>query len=156
MDKIDQLIALITKHFGGSSQELPEASKVEVTKAVDDEKRMALFVVLEPQSGDETNDLHGDTYTVEEIEKACNNFNTHCNTANIFHQVQTEEATIVQSFITPAEFTTDDGRLIQKGSWLQWFHFPETEVGEFLWQGVKSGEINGVSINAMANVEELT
>lgn len=151
----DALLELIEKHFGGS-QELPEEPVVEVTKALDVEKRMALFVVLEPQEGDSTTDLHGDTYTADEIEKACNNFNTHCRTANIFHQVQTQDVDIVQSFIAPSSFTLDNGVQVIKGSWLQWFYFPETEVGEALWQGVKSGDINGVSINAMATTEDLT
>jgi hypothetical protein len=155
MKFVDALAELIEKHFGGSQEPTVE-TVVEVTKAVDSEKRMALFVVLEPQDGDETTDLHGDTYTAEEIEKACNNFNTHCRTANIFHQVQTQDVDIVQSFITPAGFTLDNGVEVKKGSWLQWMYFPETEIGEALWQGVKSGEINGVSINAMATTEDLT
>ena len=152
---IEGITALIEKHFG-SPAKAEVVPQVEVTKALDTEKRMALFVVLEPQEEGTTEDLHGDTYTVEEIEKACNNFNTHCNTANIFHQVETEEAQIVQSFITPASFELDDVRVIKKGAWLQWFYFPETETGDALWEGVKSGDINGVSINALANVEDLT
>jgi hypothetical protein len=149
------LAALIEKYFGGS-QAASAVPTVEVTKSLNEEKRMALFVVLAPQEGDTTDDLHGDTYTEEEIEKACNNFNTHCGTANIFHQVQTQEVDIVQSFIAPASFTLDNGVEVKKGTWLQWFYFPETEVGDALWEGVKSGDINGVSINAMATVEDLT
>lgn len=152
MITLESLVAVLTKAFGEPEKASPQ---VEVTKAVDQEKRMAMFVVLEPQSGDTTTDLHGDTYTEEEIEKACINFNQHCNTANLFHQVETQEAEIVQSFITPASFTTDDGRVIQKGTWLQWWHFPETEVGELLWEGVKTGDITGVSIGAKATVEDV-
>lgn len=149
MKFVDALAELIEKHFGGS-KESPEV-QVEVTKALDEEDRKALFVVLEPN----VVDLHGDTYTAVEVEKACDNYNEHCRVANIFHQIETKEATVVQSFISPADFTTDTGVEIKKGTWLQWWHFPETEVGEALWQGVKSGEINGVSIGAMATAEEL-
>lgn len=148
------IAALIEKHFGGTK--VPATVTLEVTKSMDEEKRMALFVVLAPQEGDTTDDLHGDTYTEEEIEKACNNFNMHCNTANIFHQVETQDAEIVQSFIAPASFTLDNGVEVKKGTWLQWFYFPETEVGDSLWEGVKSGDINGVSINALATVEDLS
>lgn len=151
MITLESLVAVLTKAFGAPAEEAPS---VEVTKSVDKEKRMALFVVLEPQEGDTTTDVHGDTYTEEEVEKACNNFNTHCNTANIFHQVETKEADIVQSFITPASFTTDDGREIKKGSWLQWWHFPEgSATSDALWQGVQDGTITGVSIGARANTE---
>lgn len=146
---LEALLELIEKNFGGSQQDAPV---VELTKSLDQEKRQALFVVLAPDQVD----LHGDVYSAEEVEKACNNFNTHCNTANLFHQVQTEEASILQSFVSPVDFVLDSGVTVTKGSWLQWWHFPETEVGEGLWQAVKAGDINGVSINAMANTEDLT
>lgn len=145
----EALAEVIDKFFGGSKQN--KGPEVEVTKALDDEQRMALFVVLEP----DVVDLHGDTYSAEEVEKACNNFNTYCNKANLFHAVETEEAKIVQSFIAPAEFQLDTGATITKGTWLQWWYFPETESGDLIWKGVKSGEINGVSIGAKAMVEKL-
>lgn len=144
----------LEKHFGASSKEAEPVA--EVTKAVDEEERMAMFVVLAPQEGDTTTDLHGDTYTADEVWKACNNYNTHCNKANIFHRVETEKAKIVQSFITPNSFTTDDGREITKGSWLQWWHFPEGDAqSDLMWKAVKSGEITGVSIGAVAKVEAI-
>lgn len=148
--KAEKLYELLEKFFGGSSKEVqPE---VETTKAVDVEQRRALFVVLEP----ETVDLHGDIYSAEEIEKACANFNMHCMKANLFHQVEIETAKIEQSFIAPSDFNTDDGRLIKKGTWLQWWWFPEdNEESENLWKAVKSGEICGVSIGCRATVEEL-
>lgn len=125
---------------------------VEVTKSLDDEQRRALFVVLEP----DVVDLHGDTYTAEEVEKACVNFNTHCMKANLFHKIETENAVIEQSFITPASFTTDTGKEIKKGAWLSWFHFPEgNEISDALWESVKTGDVNGVSIGARAVVEEI-
>lgn len=146
----EALATLIEKYFG-ESQGSQEA-QVEVTKSLDDEKRMALFVVLEP----DVIDLHGDTYSAEEVEKACHNFNTHCQAANIFHQIETQKAEIVQSYTAPTSFTLDNGVEVKKGTWLQWWHFPEgDETSDALWEGVKSGEINGVSIGAMATVEEL-
>lgn len=147
--KAEKLYELLEKFFGGSSK---EQETVETTKSVDVEQRRALFVVLEP----DTVDLHGDIYSADEIEKACINFNTHCMKANLFHQVQIETAKIEQSFISPSDFTLDDGRLIKKGTWLQWFYFPEgDEESEQLWKAVKSGEICGVSIGCRAMVEEL-
>lgn len=149
MKFVDALAELIEKHFGGTK--VPATLTLEVTKSLDEEDRKALFVVLEP----DVVDLHGDTYTAVEVEKACENYNEHCRVANLFHQVETSEATVVQSFISPADFTLDNGVEVTKGTWLQWWKFPETETGEALWQGVKSGDINGVSIGAMATAEEL-
>lgn len=144
----EALVQFVEKFFQENES---EAASVEVTKSLDEEQRMALFVVLSP---DEV-DLHGDTYSAEEVEKACNNFNTACMKANLFHKIETEDAKIVQSFINPANFTTDDGREIKKGAWLQWMYFPETEVGEQIWKCVKAGDINGVSIGALCTVEEI-
>lgn len=149
MEFKEALVELIDKYFGGSRQ---ESHEVEVTKALDDEKRMALFVVLEP----DVVDLHGDTYTEQEVEKACHSFNRHCQVANLFHQVETQDADIVQSYTSPVTFTLDSGQVIKKGTWLQWWHFPEgSETSDALWNGVKSGDFNGVSIGAKATVEEL-
>lgn len=149
----ESLGELIEKHFGGSEQ---EASAVEqVTKSVNEDQRLALFIVLEPQDGgDTTTDLHGDTYTVEEVEKACHNFNQHCMKANLFHKVETEEAKIVESYVAPVDFVLDD-KTIKKGTWLQSWYFPETEVGELLWKSVKDGTVNGVSIQGRATTERL-
>jgi hypothetical protein len=148
----DSLGELIEKYFGASEQ---EALPIEqITKSVNEEQRLALFVVLEPQEGDETTDLHGDTYTAEEVEKACHNFGQHCMKANLFHKVETEEAQIVENYTAPVDFMLDD-KIIKKGTWLQSWYFPETEVGEVLWQAVKSNEINGVSVQCRASPEKL-
>lgn len=148
----EALVQFVEKFFQENEDEASSVEDVvEVTKSLDEEQRMALFVVLSP---DEV-DLHGDTYSAEEVEKACNNFNTTSMKANLFHKVETEEAKIVQSFINPASFTTDDGREIKRGAWLQWWSFPETEVGEEIWKAVKAGDITGISIGARATVETL-
>lgn len=148
----EALVQFVEKFFQENEDEATSVEvAVEVTKSLDEEQRMAMFVVLIP---DEV-DLHGDIYSAEEVEKACLSFNTACNKANLFHRVETEDVKIVQSFITPAAFTTDDGREVKKGTWLQWVYFPETEVGDLIWKAVKDGEITGLSIGAMCKVEEL-
>lgn len=136
----------LEKHFQGSSKE-----QVEITKAVDEEERLALFVVLEP----DTYDLHDHIYSSEEVWKACVNFNQHCMKANLFHLVETEDMEIVQSFINPSDFTMDNGKEIKKGTWLAWTYFPETEAGDGLWEGVKKGSFNGLSIQCRAFVEDI-
>lgn len=131
-----------------------ETTVQNITKSVDNEQRLALFVVLEPQEGDSTTDKHADTYTAVEVEKACHNFGQHCMKANLFHKVETEDAQIVENYISPVDFVLDE-QLIKKGTWLQNWYFPETEAGEQLWQAVKSGEINGVSVQCRATAELL-
>jgi len=147
---LDSFSEWLDKNFGGSKEQ-PE-HQMEITKSVDSEQRMAMFVVLEP----DTVDLHGDIYSSDEVEKACNSFNTHSMKANLFHKIETEKAKIIQSFISPSTFQLDSGKEIKKGTWLQWWHFPENdEVSETLWKSVKTGKINGVSIGAKAMTQEI-
>ena len=125
-----------------------EVARIE--KSTNEVERKALFVVLAP---DEV-DAHGDTYSAKEIEKGMQNFNKHCMKANLFHMVETQEAEIVQSYTTPVDMYIGE-KFITKGTWVQEWFFPETETGELLWKAVLSGEITGVSVGCVANVEEI-
>lgn len=125
-----------------------EVARIE--KSTNEVERKALFVVLAP---DEV-DAHGDTYSAKEIEKGMQSFNRHCMKANLFHMVETQEAEIVQSYTTPVDMYIGE-KFITKGTWVQEWHFPETETGELLWKAVLSGEITGVSVGCVANVEEI-
>lgn len=125
-----------------------EVARIE--KSTNEVERKALFVVLAP---DEV-DAHGDTYSAKEIEKGMQNFNRHCMKANLFHMVETQEAEIIQSYTTPVDMYIGD-KFITKGTWIQEWYFPETEVGEKLWKSVVAGEVNSVSIGCTANVEEI-
>lgn len=149
---LEGLTALLHKCFG-EAEEAPrhqesEFSKngVSVSKAFDEELKQATFLVLAP---DEV-DLHGDIYDETEIRKACHNFQVHCRKANLFHMVETNLANIVESYIAPTDFYLGE-QLIRKGSWLQVWQVEDDE----LWDLIKKGEVNGVSIGCVANYEEL-
>jgi len=115
-----------------------------LNKSLNEELRQATFIALEP----ETIDLHGDVYSVAEVRKACHNFNTFCEKAYIDHAVETEEAKIVESYIAPADLEIN-GEAVKKGTWLAVFQFNDE-----LWQEVKKGTYNGISIAAYATTEE--
>ena len=125
-----------------------EVARIE--KATNEMERKALFVAMVPDEPD----AHGAVTSAKEIEKAMHNFNTHCMKANLFHAIETQEAEIVQSYTTPVDMYIGD-EFITKGTWLQEWYFPETEVGEMIWQKVLSGEINGISIGARGIVEDI-
>ena len=151
---LEGLTALLQKCFGSPSgddsmrHEESNESKdgIPVSKAVREELRQATFLVLAP---DEV-DLHGDIYDEEEVRKACHNFREHCNAANLFHEVNTDLASIVESYIAPADFYLGE-QFIKKGSWLQVWQIHDDD----LWDLVKNGEINGVSIGCRAEYEVL-
>ena len=132
----------IEKATGGTKQ-------VDVVKSLDDEKHLATWIVLSP---DEV-DLHGDTYTADEVEAACHNYNINCMKANLEHllMVDNNEAFVVESYINPSEFKLDD-TLVKKGAWLQTWKIPD----EYIWKGVKEGHYTGLSIQCLANTEDLT
>lgn len=137
----------LEKAAGGTQREVELIAEVEVVKSLDEEERMALFVVLEPDAVD----LHGDTYSEKEVEKACISYNQHCRKANLYHRVETEDFAIVQSFVTPVSFNDETGREIRKGTWLAWTKFENEE----LWEEVKKGNFQGLSVGCRATVEEI-
>jgi len=152
------LTALVDGLLGGSDSKVSE-SPVEVCKAVevnrrikkslDEEKRKATFVVLAP---DEV-DLHGDTYSAETIEKACDDFRENCMRPNLAHLMMADNntAVITESYIAPTDMDLN-GVSIKKGSWLQTWKFNDDSI----WEGVKSGYWNGLSVQCNGLVEDLT
>ena len=140
----------IKKAVNEALSPLLNKSTVRIDKATNEIERKALFVAMSP---DET-DAHGAETSIKEVEKAMRSFNTHCMKANLFHRVDTKDAEVVQSYTTPVDMYIGD-TFIRKGTWLQEWYFPETEVGEKIWQAVLSGEIDGVSIGCRADVEEI-
>lgn len=120
--------------------------QLQISKSVNHELKQATFVVMVP---DEI-DLHGDVTTEEEVRKACHNFNRFCMKANLFHLVETDSFGIAESYIAPTDFVLGD-KFVKKGTWLVTVQVYDDK----LWELIKSGEVNGVSIGALAKVEYL-
>lgn len=134
-----------------TERELSEEDKIvkedlQIAKSVNEELKQATFIVMVPEEVD----LHGDVTTEDEVRKACHNFNKFCMKANLFHLVQTDTFEIAESYIAPTDFILGD-KFVKKGTWLCTLQVLDDE----LWQLIKSGEVNGVSIGAMAKVEYL-
>lgn len=118
-------------------------STVQVVKSVNEELKQATFIVMVP---DEV-DLHGDITSEDEVRKACHNFNKFCGNANLFHVAQTDKFEFAESYIAPTDFVLGD-KFVKKGTWLTTLQI----LDDTLWELVKSGEVNGVSIGAIASV----
>lgn len=124
-----------------------------ITKSLNDEKRLATFVVLEPQSDDGmTTDLHGDYYDEETILDACIQFNKSLNLrkGKLLHMVETEGYSFIESYVTLADMEVN-GQVIKKGTWIQTI-FAEAD---WIWEGIKDGTFNGLSVECMGTVEEI-
>ena len=125
-------------------EEVAEELGLQITKSTNQELMQATFVVMVP---DEV-DLHGDITSEEEVRKACHNYNVNCRQANLFHIAKTNSFDIVESYLAPVDMMLDD-KFIQKGTWLCTVQCLDPKLFDL----IKSGEINGVSIGAMAKVE---
>lgn len=122
-----------------------------VIKSLNSEKRLATFVVLEPQDDPEmTSDLHADWYDADAVEEACHNFNTQCRKANLLHMLDTDSYEFVESYILPVEAEIN-GKVIKAGSWLAVVKAKE----DWIWQGIKDGTFNGLSIQCNAVYEDI-
>lgn len=119
---------------------------VQVVKSVNEELKQATFIVMVP---DEV-DLHGDIISEEEVRKACYNFNKYSNQANLFHITKTATFEFAESFIAPTDFVLGD-KFVRKGTWLATVQV----LNDDLWELVKTGEVNGLSIGALASTEKV-
>jgi hypothetical protein len=153
---LEGLLSLIEKCVGDSEQENAVDSEVDIqiVKSANEEERMALMLVLEPQESDgTTTDLHGDWYDEDTIRKACHDYNDRCERIGVMHKelASNDEVIVRESYIAPCDFVTETGVPIKKGSWLMWLHFPSDDM----WQKVKDGTYDSVSIECSALGYEL-
>lgn len=120
-------------------------NKTPIAKSQNDELMQGLYVVLEP----DVVDFHGDTISEQEVRKACHNFNKSLAQANLFHLINTEGFSVVESYVTPVDMELN-GQIIKSGTWMANLQFTE-----LLWEDVKAGKFSGVSIGAMGYKEDI-
>lgn len=126
-----------------------------INKSLLEEKRLATFVVLEPQDQDgTTTDLHLDWYDAEMIEEACFNFNTTCRKANIMHSFDTDGFEFVESYTAPVDLELG-GRQIKKGTWIATIRVSSNPEHQWIWDGIKSGKFNGLSIQGLGTMQQM-
>jgi hypothetical protein len=98
-----------------------------------------------------TSDLHGDEYSIEEVHKACISFNRYCRKANLLHMVETTGFSFDESYIVLSDMTVGT-EFIKKGTWVATVHCSDDSI----WEAVKDGSLSGLSIQALAHVQDLT
>lgn len=118
--------------------------KSELLKSMNEELKQVTYVAMLPDS----TDLHGDFTSAEEVRKAKESFNQSVQRANLFHLYMTESFEVIESYLAPADFEIE-GQQVLKGTWLMTLQVHD----DTLWDLIKAGEINGISIGAKANVE---
>ena len=118
----------------------------------ENEERTAFGVVLEP----DVTDLQGDTYDGSAVIKAAHNFMENFQNIGLMHDMfVNDEVNILESFVAPTDMTLESSSgpvTIRKNTWLMKVRI----LADNLWLQVKTGDLTGFSIGALANVEELT
>ena len=122
-----------------------QTKELQVAKALNEELMQVTYVAMQPGV-----DLHGDLVDLEEIRLAKESFNKSAQRANLFHLTMTDSFQVIESYLMPCDAVLN-GHLVQKGCWLMTLQVNDPAV----WEMIKSEDINGISIGAMADVEEL-
>lgn len=120
-------------------------NKVQLAKSLNEELKQVTYVAMLPGV-----DLHGDEVDLETIRLAKESFNKSAQKANLFHMTMTDSYEIIESYLSPADMVLN-GHAVIKGTWLVTLQVHDEDV----WEMIKSDDINGVSIGAMCNVEEI-
>lgn len=113
-------------------------------KEGDKEQRLVYAEVYAPNRPDSG----GDYMTAEQIQKAAHQFarNGILTNVDVMHDNQPVEGVqVVESFVA-----REDDTVFIPGSWVVGVHIPD----DGLWDDVKSGKLNGFSMEAMAKTEE--
>jgi hypothetical protein len=115
---------------------------VKIFKA-DEVKHLVYGVVLEP----EVQDLQGDIYSADEVEKACHRWMIEYQQINEQHQRQAD-ARPVQNYIAPQDLQIG-GQTVKAGSWVLVTKIFNVD----LWDAIVAGELNSYSIGGWADSE---
>lgn len=122
-----------------------DAQKIPVAKSVNEELMQVTYVAMKPGV-----DLHGDLVDVETIRLAKESFNKSAQRANLFHLTMTNSFKVIESYQIPCDVNLNE-HFVEKGSWLMTLQVNDSDV----WEMIKTDDINGISIGAMAEVEYL-
>lgn len=138
-DKIYPSMDAFMRQAKNMLKALPDAEKADLTfKAADEEKRMVYAEVYAPDRPD----TDGEFMTAVEIEKMAHQFLRDGRTkfVDVQHKNETYDGVeVVESWVAK-----DGDPIFIPGSWVVGVHIPNDE----LWQAVKSGELNGFSMES--------
>ena len=140
----EKLLKAIDAELNPDIEELKD--KLSISKAVNEELKQVTYVAMLPDSVD----FHGDYTSEEEVRKAKESFNRSNMQANLFHVAMTDKFSVIESYLAPVDFILSDN-FVKKGTWLMTLQVHDDGV----WALIKSGEINGISIGALASVETI-
>lgn len=149
IDLPDDVRVLI--EVGSAELEKPvgKAREVKLVKADQPtgEEHFVLGVVLEPLKEMKSKDSQADTYSAEEVRKACHFYmENYRNIGKQHAEIINGDVMILENWIARADFV-ENGEKVHKGTWCQGLRICKTE----LWDDIKAGKITGLSIGGWAD-----
>ena len=141
-DQSDKFLRTQTKTDDGDCKVglLSKSARVEKTED-GNEERYILGVVLEPDSVDS----QGDTISAAEIRQAAHRYMEEHGNVGLQHQVFVNgKINIIESYVSHVDFTIGT-ELVKAGTWLMAFRV----VDDSIWEAVKSGTLDGLSIGGI-------
>jgi hypothetical protein len=129
-------------HAGDAEEiEEPEEEKdVEFGIKKVDEQHLVGGVVYEP----DVVDADGDYVLADDIRQAAYSFSKNGARVKIMHSGRPIQATVVESYIVPVDFTMEK-QVIKAGTWWMTVYIAD----ERAWQAVKAGELTGFSMGGV-------
>jgi len=123
-----------------------------------EEERYVLGIVLEP----DVIDSQGDTYSEEEVRRACHWWMENHAQLGLQHelivggvpqrvQLTYDRVRILENYLAPVNFVIG-GQSVKKGTWL----LAVRVIDDELWEQVKRGELTGYSIGGMSSYHEIS
>ena len=125
---------------------MPRKANLQVAKATNTLLKQVTYIAMIPDAVD----LQGDITSEDDVRKAMESFNRSLKNANLFHIMKTDTFEVTESYIAPVDFTLGE-REVKKGTWLMTLQIKDDSV----WNMIESGDINGISIGAVATVENI-
>lgn len=113
-------------------------------KSLDNELKQVTYIAMR-----EGTDLHGDYTSKDEVRKAHASFAKSKQQANLFHMASTDSFFVLASYIAPTDMTLN-GIEVFEGDWLMTLQVESDDI----WEMIKAEDICGISIGAMATVED--
>ena len=143
IDELAESVAELIKQKYGKKE-------VPVVKAIEPVLKQVTYVAMRA----DTTDAHGDYTSADEVRKAKESFNKALlkkqTMSNLFHMYETNTFDVIESYIAPADMMLN-GHLVRKSDWLMTLQINSDN----LWDMVLKGEVVGISIGAVARVENL-
>ena len=135
----------------GIIDEIDEIDKQQIVSKIlsivskNEEERIVLGIVLEP----DTVDAQNETIAADEIASSAHGWLSSSQHVGLMHtELADKEVEVYESYTAPVDFEINDFK-IKQGTWLVMLHV----VNDTMWDAIREGKINGFSVGGYGHRE---